>query len=138
MEGTELLRAYDEHLRTAVEMRGAKSVERHGPLWLAAFAGGRGFVTYRDLDNLDAVETERLVAGVRDRFEADSSIQNAEWKTRAHDHASGLHDALVAHGFVPQEPESIMLGDSVSLPGTLLFPLVSCFVRCAMSGTCVR
>ena len=34
-------------------------------------------------------------------------------KTWAHDHAPGLHDALVANGFIPDEPESIMIGEAV-------------------------
>ena len=46
-----------------------------------------------------------------------------EWKTRGHDRAPGLHDALVSSGFVPDEPESIMIGEArrlavdVALPG---------------------
>ena len=43
-------------------------------------------------------------------FRADDEITRVEWKTRGHDEAPGLHDALVAHGFEPGEPESIMIG----------------------------
>jgi len=49
-----LLRAYDEQLRTDAETPGTLSVVRLGPLRLATFAGGRGFVTYQDLGGADA------------------------------------------------------------------------------------
>lgn len=110
-----MLHAYDEHLRTEAEVRGAASVTRLGPLWLAVYAGGRGFATYRDLAGADAPEVERLAAGARAFFEADASITEAEWKTRGHDPAPGLHDALVANGFMPEEPESIMIGETKAL-----------------------
>ena len=42
-------------------------------------------------------------------------ITRVEWKTRAHDRAPGLHDALVRNGFVPGEPESIMIGEAALL-----------------------
>jgi hypothetical protein len=122
MDRALLLHAYDGHLRTAAEVRGAASVMRRGPLWLAAFSGGRGFVTYRDVGGADAGEVFRLVASVRDHFEADSSIRFAEWKTRGHDHAPVLHDALVEHGFVPGAPESIMLGEAQALAVDVAVP----------------
>lgn len=44
-----LLVAYDDQLRTDAETPSAVSVTRHGPMRLIAFAGGRGFITYRNL-----------------------------------------------------------------------------------------
>ena len=38
-----------------------------------------------------------------------------EWKTRGHDHAPGLHEALLDNGFVAEETESIMIGRAQSL-----------------------
>ncbi|MGD9960553.1 GNAT family N-acetyltransferase [Nocardioides sp.] len=110
-----LLSAYDDQLRTDAEASGALSVVRHGPLFVLTFAGGRGFVTYRDLDDCDAHGIAELVAAARSHFESDPTITRAEWKTRGHDTAPGLHEALVAHGFEPEEPESIMLGEAASL-----------------------
>src|SRR6185312_17173097 len=37
------------------------------------------------------------------------------WKTRGHDHAPGLHDALLQNGFTPDDPESIMIGEAQKL-----------------------
>lgn len=88
------------------------SVTRIGPLLLATFAGGRGFVTYRNLTGADAVAVARLVRTGLDHYRNDPEITRIEWKTRGHDEAPGLHDALINNGFEPDEPESIMIGEA--------------------------
>ena len=45
----------------------------------------------------------------------DAAITRVEWKTRGHDHAPGLHEALLQNGFVPDERESIMVGEARAL-----------------------
>ncbi|WP_226831794.1 GNAT family N-acetyltransferase [Brachybacterium sp. FME24] len=110
-----LLAAYDEQLRTGAETANAMATIVLGPLLLATFPGGRGFVTYRDLAECDRVDIEALVARVKERVETDESLLEVEWKSRGHDRAPGLHEALTAHGFVAEEPESIMLGDAAAL-----------------------
>ncbi|HET7822272.1 MAG TPA: GNAT family N-acetyltransferase [Ornithinibacter sp.] len=107
-----LLAAYDEQLRTDAETPSALSVTRYGPLRLVTFARGRGFVTYRDLDGADEAGIRDLVAAALAHFTADPEVTRVEWKTRGHDHAPGLHEALLAAGFEPEEPESIMLGEA--------------------------
>ncbi|QWZ08212.1 GNAT family N-acetyltransferase [Nocardioides panacis] len=110
-----LLAAYDDQLRTDAETPSAVSVTRLGPLRLVTFAGGRGFVTYRDLDGADAATVRRLVSAALAHFRVDAGIDRVEWKTRGHDQAPGLHEALLEHGFTAAEPESIMLGDARGL-----------------------
>ncbi len=122
MDATALLSAYDEQLRTDAETPSAIAVTSLGVLRLVEFAGGRGFVTYRDLGGSDAERIWQLVDVVRAFFEANPAITSVEWKTRGHDHAPGLHDALVAHGFVPEESESIMLGEVTSLVADVPLP----------------
>lgn len=109
---TDLLALYDAHLRTSAEMQGAMHVRRLGPLWAGWFAGGRLFVTYDELDDPAA-----RVAEVATLLSDDDSIQRAEWKTRAHDHAPGLEAALSSAGFSAGEPESVMLGEASALIG---------------------
>jgi ribosomal protein S18 acetylase RimI-like enzyme len=111
----DLLKAYDEQLRTDAETPSAVSVTGHGPLRLVTFAGGRGFVTYTDLDGAAAERIRRLVAEALAHYQADATIKRIEWKTRGHDHAPDLHDALVDSGFIAQEPESIMIGEARAL-----------------------
>ncbi len=107
-----LLAAYDDQLRTDAETPGAVAVTRHGPLRLVTFAGGRGFITYRDLGGADADMIRQLVAEALAHYQAVPEISRVEWKTRGHDHAPGLHEVLLENGFVPEEPESIMIGEA--------------------------
>ena len=105
-----LLDAYDTHLR--IEGASALSVTRLGPLRLFTYGGGRGWVTYPRLEGVDAATLRSWVAEALAHYTGDEAITRVEWKTRQHDDAPGLHDALVDHGFVPGEPESIMIGEA--------------------------
>ncbi len=106
------LTAYDEQLRTDAETPSAIAVARLGPLRLVTFAGGRGFVTYHDLDDADADTMSRWVTQTLAHYHQRDDIKRIEWKTRGHDHAPGLHEALTRNGFEPDEPESIMIGEA--------------------------
>jgi hypothetical protein len=117
-----LLAAYDEQLRTEAETAGAVSVTSLGPLRLATFAGGRGFVTYQDLGGAHAEALRRLVAVALAHYLADSAINRIEWKTRRHDHAPGLHDTLLDNGFVADESESIVIGEAQRLAVEVRLP----------------
>ncbi|MEU7902727.1 GNAT family N-acetyltransferase [Actinoplanes sp. NPDC049118] len=110
-----LLRLYDEQLRTEAETAGAVSVARHGPLRLATFEGGRGFITYPPLPDAAADAIDRLVSEALDHYRAEPAVLRVEWKARGHDHAPGLHEALVRNGFFPDDPESIMIGEASAL-----------------------
>lgn len=118
----EYLKAYDSQLRTDAEVADALSVERLGPLRLATFAGGRGFVTYADLGGADADGIGEMVEAATQYFLGLSGIDEVEWKTRGHDRAPGLHAGLVARGFVPEESESIMIGEAALLAETVETP----------------
>ena len=111
----EYLDAYDRQLRTDAETPSAIAVTRLGPLRLVTFAGGRGFVTYQDLEGADGAAIAQLVEGALAHYREVPGITRVEWKTRGHDRAPRLHDALVRSGFVPEESESIMIGEAASL-----------------------
>ncbi len=119
---TRLLASYDDQLRTDAETPSAVSVTRHGPLCLVTFVGGRGFVTYRDLGGASADTIRRLVPEALAHYRADPEISRVEWKTRGHDHAPGLHEALLQNGFVAGEPESIMIGEARVLAVDVALP----------------
>jgi hypothetical protein len=108
----QFLQAYDRQLRTDAETPSAISVTPLGPLRLVTFAGGRGFVTYADLLGADSARIAQLVADAVAYYRDDSAITTVEWKTRGHDRTPGLHEALVANGFEPDDPESIMIGEA--------------------------
>ena len=107
-----LLAAYDEQLRAEAETPSAVSITRLGPLRLVTFAGGNGFISYRDLGGADADAIKQLVPEALEHYRARQEIARVEWKTRGHDHAPGLHETLLENGFIPEEPESIMLGEA--------------------------
>jgi hypothetical protein len=118
-----LLAAYDEQLRGDSEAGpGAISITRIGPLHLVTFDAGRGWITYRDLGGADAAGVRRLVIDALDLYAADPAIRRVEWKARGHDVAPGLHEALLDHGFVPEEPESIMIGEARALAVAVPLP----------------
>ncbi|WP_041833468.1 GNAT family N-acetyltransferase [Actinoplanes sp. N902-109] len=116
------LAAYDQQLRTDAETPSAISVVRHGPLRLVTFAGGRGFVTYPGLDGADAGTIRRLVPEALAHYRADPEIRRVEWKTRGHDHAPELPEALLENGFVAGESESIMIGETRHLAVDVALP----------------
>ncbi|MEU4218743.1 GNAT family N-acetyltransferase [Actinoplanes sp. NPDC026623] len=53
-------------------------------------------------------ELDRLIARQRDYFRARG--EGVEWKLRAHDLPADLPERLVAAGFVPEEPSTVLLG----------------------------
>ena len=86
------------------------------------FAGGRGFITYRDFGDLNEAALRRIVPQALEHFQRNPTIGRVEWKTRAHDHAPGLHVALLDSNFVADEPETIMIGDAAGLAVDLPLP----------------
>ena len=92
----EYLDAYDRQLRTDAETPSAVAVTRLGPLRLVTFAGGRGFVTYRDLGGADGAVIARWVEDALAHYRKDPGITRVEvedararsragaaWRTRA-------------------------------------------------------
>ena len=117
-----LLLAYDDQLRAESETLSAIDVVRFGPLLLVTFTGGRGFVTYRDLAGAGPSQIKSLVSEAVGYYQNNPSIEQVEWKTRGHDVAPGLHEALVDAGFTPEEPESVMIGQARSLAAEVSLP----------------
>jgi len=117
-----LLAAYDQQLRTDAETPSAVAVKELGPLRLVKFLGGRGFITYQDLAGADEQGIRGLVEAAVSHFEGQPDITKVEWKTRGHDHAPGLHEALIANGFTEDEPESIMIGEAQALSAAVPLP----------------
>lgn len=116
------LAAYDEQLRTDAETPSAIDVTLLGPLRLVTFRHGRGFVTYRDLDATEGHGIGRLVSRAMEHYRQNPQINRVEWKTRGHDHAPGLHEALTGHGFVRDPTEAIMIGEASALAVQVALP----------------
>jgi GNAT superfamily N-acetyltransferase len=110
----ELLAAYDELLREEGEVGGSLACERHGPVLWAVFHHG-GFVSYRDLGGLHGPELDRLVDETVTHFRDATDVASFEWKTRGHDAPADLGKRLEARGLVPDEVETVMLGEAALL-----------------------
>ncbi|WP_134764518.1 GNAT family N-acetyltransferase [Nocardioides sp. 1609] len=112
----ELLHAYDTQLRGVAETAGALSWDRAGPLWRAVHRHDgeqQGFVSYEGLAGYDV---PRLVAATVAWFRDETDVVSFEWKTRGHDdQAAELDDVLRAHGLVPGELETVMVGEATTL-----------------------
>lgn len=121
-DAARLLTAYDAQLRSDAETPSALAVARLGPLRLVTFGRGRGFVTYRDLGGIEGDTFQELVGEALRHFAEDPATERVEWKTRGHDHAPGLHEALLANGFEPEPAESIMIGEARLLVADVPLP----------------
>ena len=110
-----LLAAYDEQLRGAAEVQGAVSSDRSGPLWRCLFNRG-GFVSYESLESLGTVEAiDSLIGETVEYFSSHPQVEEFEWKTRGHDWPPDLDERLRAHGFEPDEVETVMVGEASHL-----------------------
>jgi len=106
----ELLAAFDSQMRGRLSMRlpdGAHD-EEAGPVYRSWGWAPRGLVLYRDLSRLDGAQLDALIERQVDFFGA---LELAfEWKTYAHDRTDDLTGRLLAHGFVPEELENLLIG----------------------------
>lgn len=119
-EVAELLAAYDAQLRTHVPDRLPEGVtcERDGPLLRWYDPASRGWVLYRDLEGLDGAELDDLIARQVRAFAAESF----EWKLHGHDRPADLPERLRAAGFVPEEQETIVIGQVSEIAGPPQLP----------------
>jgi hypothetical protein len=116
-----LLAAYDENTRARIPQRppAGVSFEWDGPL-LRTVGMFRGFVeTPRDL-RVHGAELDALIARQRDYFAARGEA--VEWKTRAHDLPADLTDRLLAAGFGPEDPETVVIGEAAELAAEPVLP----------------
>jgi hypothetical protein len=111
---TDLLSAYDDQLRMEGEVGRAADVVRHGPVLWAVFDHG-GFVTYRDLGGLEGEALDRLIEATVAHYRDDTEVSSFEWKSRGHDLPADLGERLVAHGFVAEPLETVMIGEAALL-----------------------
>ncbi|MFE1952167.1 GNAT family N-acetyltransferase [Streptomyces sp. NPDC059524] len=116
---TELRAAYDAQLRGVTPPGGSTRIETDGPL-TRVVGWHRGFVTGpRDL-GVDGNELDALIARQRDFYAARGEA--VEWKTRGHDLPAGLTERLAAAGFVPEDSETVLIGQSADLAADPVLP----------------
>lgn len=109
----DLLALFDRHRSGAAEGDGAP-LEKDGPVTRIRYSS-QGFIAAPRDTGLREAELDALIARQRDHFAALG--MPVEWKTYAYDQPADLPARLLAAGFHPDEPESLMVGESSALEG---------------------
>jgi GNAT superfamily N-acetyltransferase len=103
-----LLAAYDAQMRMpSGAVPSGVTYEHDGPV-LRIVGGHVGRIRAPRDVGITGAHLDRLIARQRDRFRARG--QGVEWKVRAHDLPADLPERLVAAGFVPEDPSTVLLG----------------------------
>ncbi|MET3350296.1 UNVERIFIED_ORG: hypothetical protein ABID57_001983 [Arthrobacter sp. UYEF1] len=113
---TDILAADDSQLRRLVPptIPAGHDYKLLGPL-LRVTGQRRGFIeSARDL-GVEGGMLDRLIVEQRDYFACRGEA--VEWKTRAHDLPNDLESRLGAAGFVPEDRETVLVGESAAMAG---------------------
>ena len=118
MNEAEVLALHDRQMRLELQEHGMRreataEIVRHVDL-----SGGEGMVIYSRLteDRADQVIAEQIAC-----FQGLG--QDFEWKLYGHDTPADLKGRLLAHGFVAEPPESLLVLDLQEAPAKLLEPV---------------
>ncbi|MGH6657145.1 MAG: GNAT family N-acetyltransferase, partial [Actinocrinis sp.] len=116
-----LLAAYDEYTRARIPLNAPAGLtfEWDGPL-LRTVGQHRGFVETTADPRVRGAELDALIARQREYFAARGEA--VEWKTRGHDKPDDLVDRLLAAGFVPEERETVLIGEAAELAAEPVLP----------------
>jgi GNAT superfamily N-acetyltransferase len=117
MSATALLATYDAQLRARIPdpLLPGEVVERDGPLLRFSGELGRGWILYRDLGGLHGGELDELIARQVEFFR--ERDQRFEWKYHGHDLPADLPERLLAHGFVPEASETVVIAPVDAIAG---------------------
>jgi ribosomal protein S18 acetylase RimI-like enzyme len=100
----EVLAAYDFEVRRDPSPYPEDRIERVGPV--VRVVGKDNYVIFSDLTD----ENAPLVVAEQAEFFRRAGVE-AEWKWFGHDRPAGLPALLERHGFVPEEPETLVVFD---------------------------
>lgn len=106
--------AYNDQIRAreAVHNPATQSITFDGPLLRKSSEHG-GFITYRDLEGLDADALDALIAAQKEYFAP--AGKQVEWKYHSYDEPQDLPQRLRAAGFTPDDQEALVLGEAADL-----------------------
>jgi len=118
----DLLARYDGQLRAHVPdpLPAGLRVERDGPLLRFIGLGRGGGIEYQDLGGIEGEDLDELIAR-QVRVFADRG-ESFEWKLHGHDRPADLSERLAAHGFVPEDLETVVIAPVAAVAGEVLLP----------------
>jgi GNAT superfamily N-acetyltransferase len=115
-----LLAAYDAQMRMPTgTVPSGVAYEHDGPILRIVGEHMGRIRAPRDV-GVTGAGADRLIARQRDYFRARG--QGVEWKHRAHDLPADLPERLVAAGFVPEEPSTVLLGFAEEVAADPILP----------------
>lgn len=108
----EYLEAYNAQLRSRLIIRDTTTaiVQMVGPVRRKSGGGGRGVITYTDLDGLYGTALDEFIAEQRDYFA--ERQQWVEWKYHDYDLPVDLPDRLRKAGFISEAAATIVIGET--------------------------
>jgi GNAT superfamily N-acetyltransferase len=121
-DAADLLARYDAQLRAEIPdpLPEGVRVERDGPLLRFTGWGHGGGIAYRDLGGIEGAELDELIARQVRVFAARG--ESFEWKLHGHDRPADLSERLIAQGFVPEDPETVVIALVTTVEGEVLLP----------------
>jgi len=121
VESTEaLLAAYDAQARAAPsDPPSGVWNETDGPL-VRVVGEERGFISAPRDTGVRGADLDRLIAWQRDYFAARGEA--VEWKTYDYDEPADLPDRLRAAGFVPEDPETVVVALTTAIAAEPVLP----------------
>ena len=108
---------YDAQLRTVVPdpLPEGLHVEHDGPLLRFTGYGGGGGIGYHDLAGIEGAELDELIARQVRVFA--ERVEEFEWKLHGHDRPADLGERLLAHRFVPEDLETVVIAPVADVAG---------------------
>jgi GNAT superfamily N-acetyltransferase len=121
LDAASLLAAYDEQIRSSehTALEPGLLAEQDGPIFRVS-GRRRGFVSPSPDLGVDGDELDALIVRQRDFFAARG--ESVEWKTRGHDLPTSIPDRLLAAGFVPEPPETVVIGVAAEMAAEPVLP----------------
>ena len=115
-----LLAAYDAQMRMPAGTVPAGVTYEHDGSILRVVGAHMGRIRAPRDVGVTGAELDRLIARQRDYFQARG--QGVGWLVRAHDLPADLPERLVAAGFVPEEPSTVLVGFAEAVAAEPVLP----------------
>src|SRR5664279_989104 len=116
----EIRRLYDQQQRIAIDYPRTKREVTPRTVRVIDKINERGTVIYSQLDEANADETIRAEIAY---FKKLQIADDLEWKLFDYDQPADLKERLIAHGFVVQDPDAVLILDLQAIPPALLAPI---------------
>lgn len=116
----EIRRLFDRQQRIEIDYAGVRREVTPRVVRQIDATYGQGTVIYSQLDETNADETIRAEVAY---FKKLGVIEHLEWKLFDYDQPADLKDRLVAHGFVPEDPDAVLILDLAEIPPELMQPV---------------